>query len=69
MTEQLAIQGSTKSFRARLAKWTEAKLRTEGEKRGIPGAETLDLTTLREAIAQSFRDDLRDHQRVQPHIR
>jgi hypothetical protein len=53
------IQQDTKAFRAKVAGWSEDKLRKEGEARGIPGAETLDRTTLREAIVQDERDALR----------
>ncbi len=53
------IQADTKNFRAEVATWSESKLRKEGEARGIPGAETLDKTTLREEIVELERDDLR----------
>jgi hypothetical protein len=69
MTEELAIQGTTKSFREEVASWSEKRLRAEGVDRDIPGAETLDKTTLREAIVQDERDGLRDHTRVQPQVR
>jgi hypothetical protein len=53
------IQQDTKSFRDEVATWSESKLRKEAEDRGIPGAETLDLTTIREEIVQLERDELR----------
>lgn len=54
------IQQDTKGFRDEVAGWSETRLRKEGEDRGIPGAATLDKTTLREAIVQHERDELRD---------
>lgn len=69
MTEAAGVQGTTKSFRDAVADWAESKLRKEGQARGIPGAETLDKTTLREAIVQDERDRLREHVRVTPKVR
>lgn len=59
MTESTRIQQDTHSFRDEVATWPEGKLRKEADARGIPGAETLDRTTLREAIVQDERDKLR----------
>ena len=57
--EQTRIQQDTKAFRDEVAGWAEGKIRKEADKRGIPGAETVDLTTLREAIVEDERDALR----------
>lgn len=59
MFEQTRIQQDTKSFRDEVATWSEQKLRKEGEERGVPDYETLDKTTLREAIVSNERDVLR----------
>lgn len=66
MTEATRIQGATKSYREHVADWDEARLREEGESLGIPGAETLDLTTLREEIVQHWRDDVRKAATLDP---
>lgn len=59
MYDSTTIQLATKQFREQVAGWSENRLREEGEERGIPGYETLDRTTLREAIVQDERDRLR----------
>lgn len=68
MTAEVLIQGATHSFRDAVAKWNEKKVRTEAAKRDIPGAETVDLTTLREAIVQDWRDDQREAERLAPKV-
>lgn len=57
--ESTRIQQDTKAFRDEVASWSETKLRKEGADRGIPGYDTLDRTTLREAVVQHERDRLR----------
>jgi hypothetical protein len=57
--DQTRIQQETHEFRNTVAGWGEARLRQEGEDRQVPDADTLDLTTLREAIVQHERDRLR----------
>lgn len=69
MTEAIEIQQATKAFREEVAKWAETKLRREGEDRGIPQADTLDKTTLREAIVQGWRDDRRADVAGNPQVR
>ncbi len=59
MTDAIRIQQQTKSFRAQVLSWSEAKLRHEGEERGIAGWETAPLVTLAEAITQHERDQVR----------
>ena len=58
-SQQTRIQQDTKAFRDEVAGWSEAKLRKEGAARGVPGADTLDKTTLREPIVTDERDALR----------
>lgn len=69
MTEATNIQIATRSFREEVAKWSESKLRKEGAERGIPDSETLDKTTLREAIVQDWRSDRREDATFQPQVR
>lgn len=64
--EQTRIQQDTHEFRDEVAGWSDSKLRKEGEDRDIPGYETLDRTTLREAIVQDERDNLREEVHGKP---
>ena len=69
MTDDIRIQEETKTFRDEVASWSEKKLRAEGAERGIPGAETLDKTTLREAIVSNERDAKRADSAFDPQVR
>lgn len=69
MTEATQIQIETKAFRDQVAKWTESKLRKEGAARGVPQSETLDRTTLREAIVSDERDHKRSEAIGVPQVR
>lgn len=68
MTDATNIQVETKAFRDQVAEWSESKLRKEGKQRAIPGSDTLDKTTLREAIVQDWRSDRRTEATFQPQV-
>jgi hypothetical protein len=68
VTDATRIQEETKDFRDEVEGWSEAKLRKEGEERGIPGYETAPKVTLAEAIVQHERDQLRIEAHGQPEL-
>jgi hypothetical protein len=53
------VQLATKNFRDEVLTWSEDKVRKEGKERGIPGWDTVPVTTLAEAIVQHERDQVR----------
>ncbi len=60
MTLDIRIQQATKTYRdGDLASMSEEDLRDLAADYGIDGSETTPLVTLREEIAQHFRNDLR----------